>query len=172
VTGLDDTVPAAELERLHAQLRTLDATVAVAESLTGGALCAALTAPSGASTVVRGGVVVYATDLKATLAGVPQALLAERGAVDPDVALALATGVRERLRASYGLAVTGVAGPDPQDGKPVGIVYVGLAGPAAGRHEAHRFPGSRAEIRAATVQAALRALSQECERAITSLRSP
>jgi PncC family amidohydrolase len=172
VSGFVDAVAVEELERLHTRLRALSATVAVAESLTGGELCAALTAPSGASTVVRGGVVVYATDLKATLAGVPQPLLAERGAVDPDVALALASGVRERLRASYGLAVTGVAGPDPQDGKPVGTVYVGLAGPAGGYQEGHRFSGSRAEIRAATVNAAVRVLRQECERAITSLRSP
>ena len=172
MTGAAGTPWTGELERVHANLRALDATVAVAESLTGGALCAALTAPAGASSVVRGGVVVYATDLKASLAGVPEGLLAVRGAVDPDVAVALATGVRKRLGATYGLAVTGVAGPDPQDGNPVGTVYLSVAGPAGVSQEHHYFTGSRDQIRASTVQSAVRALSQECERAITSLRSP
>jgi nicotinamide-nucleotide amidase len=87
------------------------ATIAVAESLTGGLVTAALTNVAGASATVRGGLVVYATDLKATLADVPQRLLAERGPVDRDVAVALARGARARLRATVGVGVTGVAGP-------------------------------------------------------------
>src|SRR5439155_24814715 len=93
-TGADVTGYAAELAPLHANLRELGATVAVAESLTGGLLTAALTDTPGASATVRGGLVVYATSLKASLAGVPAQLLAERGAVDPDVAVALARGAR------------------------------------------------------------------------------
>jgi PncC family amidohydrolase len=119
----------ARAAHVHASLSELDATVAVAESLTGGLLCAALTETPGASTTMRGGLVVYATDLKRTLAGVSAHLLTERGAVDPDVALALARGARTRLAATFGVGVTGVAGPDPQDGKPVGTVFAAVSGP-------------------------------------------
>ena len=115
------------------------ATVAVAESLTGGLLTAALTEPAGASNAVRGGVVVYATDLKATLAGVPVPLLDAEGPVSPDVAGALAAGARDRLGATYGLGVTGVAGPDPQGGRPVGTVYVGARRPGR-RHRPAPHP--------------------------------
>ena len=162
---------AAELAGLHADLRELGATVAVAESLTGGLLTAALTATPGASATVRGGLVVDATDLKATIAGVPADLLAERGAVDPDVVLALARGVRARLDATYGLGVTGVAGPDPQDGKPVGTVFLAIAGPDDQTVAERAFTGDRAAIRAAAVEAALDVLKRECSNAITSLRS-
>jgi nicotinamide-nucleotide amidase len=104
-------------------------TVAVAESLTGGMLCSALVDVPGASAVVRGGVVSYATDLKHRLLGVDAGLLAANGPVDPDVAAQMAHGVRERLGADWGVATTGVAGPDPQDGIPAGTVYVAVAGP-------------------------------------------
>jgi len=161
-----------DLAVLHADLRALSATVAVAESLTGGLLCAALTETAGASVTVRGGLVVYATDLKTQLAGVPAQLLAERGAVDAAVAAALARGVRTRLGATYGLGVTGVAGPDPQDGQPVGTVFLALAGPSEDVVAEHVFLGGRAEIRAQTVQVAVQLLRTECDRAITALRSP
>jgi nicotinamide-nucleotide amidase len=131
------------------------ATVAVAESLTGGLLTAALTDPPGASNAVRGGLVVYASELKATLAGVPVPLLHAEGPVSPDVAGALAAGARDRLGATYGLGLTGVAGPDPQGGRPVGTVYVGLAGPGGGRVRQLALSGDRAAIRAAAVDAAL-----------------
>jgi nicotinamide-nucleotide amidase len=150
--------------QLHARLLELSATVAVAESLSGGLLSAALSDTPGASAIFRGGLVVYASDLKATLAGVAEKLLAERGAVDPDVALALARGARDRLGATFGLGVTGVAGPDPQDGKPVGTVFAAVAGPSGERMVAHAFGGGRAEIRAAAVQACLDLLSEECDR--------
>ena len=146
-----DSQPAAVLTALRAH----GATVAVAESLTGGLLSAALTEPAGASTAFRGGLVVYATDLKATLAGVPGPLLDAQGPVSPDVAAALAGGARERLGATYGLAVTGVAGPDPHGGVPVGTVYVGLAGPGGGEVRRLTLDGDRARIRDAAVQAAL-----------------
>ncbi|MGE5287686.1 MAG: CinA family protein, partial [Micromonosporaceae bacterium] len=105
-------------------LRARNQTLAVAESLTGGLLCAALTDVPGASAVVRGGVVAYATDLKAVLLGVPRPLLNRHGPVHPDVAAAMAEGVRLRLSAGFSVATTGVAGPEPQDGKPVGTVHI------------------------------------------------
>lgn len=163
---------AVELAPLHADLRTLGATVAVAESLTGGLLSAALTATPGASVTVRGGLVVYATDLKAALAGVPADLLAERGPVDPDVALALARGARVRLGATYGLGVTGVAGPDPQHGQAVGTVFLALAGPRGETVAERSLQGDRGAIRAAAVEAVLEILKRECASAITALRSP
>ena len=100
-------------------------TLAVAESLTGGLLLATLVSVPGASKAVRGGVVAYATDLKATLLGVDVDLLARVGAVDLTVAEAMAVGVRSRLDADYGVSTTGVAGPDPQDGHSVGTVFLG-----------------------------------------------
>ncbi|HEY2271224.1 MAG TPA: CinA family protein [Jatrophihabitantaceae bacterium] len=153
-----------DLEALHGRLRAGGATVAVAESLTGGLLCAALTTTPGASATMRGGLVVYATELKALLAGVPAELLAERGAVDPDVARALAVGARERLGATYGLGVTGVAGPEPQDGKPVGTVWAALAGPDTTEISQVVVTGSREEIRLSAVEACLELLDRESRR--------
>jgi nicotinamide-nucleotide amidase len=135
-------------------------TVATAESLTGGLVAATLTDIPGVSATFRGGFVVYATDLKNVLAGVPERLLTERGPVDPDVARALAEGTRERCEATWGLATTGVAGPDPQDGKPVGLVYVAVAGPDGAAVRELRLSGSRAQIRAATVEAVLDLLAE------------
>lgn len=105
-------------------------TIAVAESLTAGLVAARIASVPGASAVLRGGVVAYATDLKAELLGVDRDLLARVGAVDPDVARAMAEGVRMRLGATVGLATTGVAGPDPQDGHPPGVVWIGVATPS------------------------------------------
>jgi nicotinamide-nucleotide amidase len=136
---------------LHAALQRRHQTVAVAESLTGGMLAAALTATAGASLTFRGGLVVYATDLKATLAGVDERLLQARGAVDPAVAEALARGARERLEATWGIGVTGVAGPDAQDGQPVGTVFVAVVGPGTETVARHLFTGDRNMIRLQTV---------------------
>jgi nicotinamide-nucleotide amidase len=134
-------------------------TVAVAESLTGGRLAATLVDVPGVSAVFRGGLVVYATDLKSSLAGVPAELLAERGPVDPDVALALAAGVRERCGADWGLATTGVAGPEPQDGKPAGTVYIACAGPPGAVVRELDLSGDRTAIQRSTVDAALELLA-------------
>ena len=140
--------------RLHEQLRRAGQTVAVAESLTGGLVAAALTMTPGASATFRGGLTVYATELKAQLAGVPAELLARKGAVDPEVAIELARGVRRRLGSSWGVGVTGVAGPEPQDGRPVGTVFVGVAGPTdAGETVCElNLSGDRNTIRALTVE--------------------
>jgi nicotinamide-nucleotide amidase len=145
---------------VHALLRARGETVAVAESLTGGLLAAALTDTPGASATFRGALVVYATDLKARLAGVPAPLLQAQGAVSPDVAAALAGGVRDRLGATYGLGLTGVAGPEPQDGVPVGTVYLGLATPRAGQVRKLSLTGDRAAVRAQAVAAALALLAE------------
>ncbi|GAB7043199.1 MULTISPECIES: CinA family protein [Catenuloplanes] len=134
-------------------------TVASAESLTGGLVASTLVDVPGASSAFRGGVVVYATELKATLAGVSAPLLAERGPVDPDVAAALAEGVRERCGADWGLATTGVAGPEPQDGKPVGLVYVAVAGPGGTEVRRLDLSGGRVVIRVTTVTEVLRLLA-------------
>ena len=130
-------------------------TLAVAESLTGGLLAARLVDVPGASAVLRGGVVAYATDLKHTLLGVSADLLARVGAVHPEVAEQMAAGVRHRLGATWGLSTTGVAGPDPQDGQAPGTVFLGLAGPDGVRSVGLRLDGDRAQVRAATVDAAL-----------------
>lgn len=133
-------------------------TFAVVESLTGGLVAAIVVDIAGASAAFRGGLVVYATELKATLAGVPDDLLAARGPVDPDVALALAEGGRRRCGADWGLATTGVAGPEMQDGKPVGLVFVAVAGPTGAVVRRLDLDGGRVAIRAAAVTAALRLL--------------
>jgi nicotinamide-nucleotide amidase len=134
-------------------------TLAVAESLTGGRLAATLVDVPGVSAVFRGGLVVYATDLKSTLAGVPPDLLAERGPVDPDVALALAAGARERCGADWGLGTTGVAGPEPQDGKPAGTVFVACAGPDVAEVRQLDLTGGRNKVQQSTVDAALALLA-------------
>ncbi|MCZ7439088.1 CinA family protein [Micromonospora sp. WMMC241] len=138
-------------------------TLATVESLTGGLLAAAIVEIAGVSSIYRGGLVVYATELKATLAGVPEDLLASRGPVDPDVALALAEGGRQRCGADWGLATTGVAGPEPQDGKPVGLVYVAVAGPAGSEVRRLDLDGGRDHIRTAAVIEALRLLAERIQ---------
>ncbi|MQA02061.1 MAG: nicotinamide-nucleotide amidohydrolase family protein [Streptosporangiales bacterium] len=143
-----------------AELRAAGATLAVAESLTGGLVGATVTDVPGASAVFRGGVIAYATDVKASVLGVDRELLATHGAVHPEVARQLATGVRELLQATYGLALTGVAGPDPQDGQPPGTVYVAVAGPAGTTVTALSPEGqpTRPQVRQAATEAACRLL--------------
>ncbi|WP_329123846.1 CinA family protein [Streptomyces sp. NBC_01465] len=137
-------------------------TLAVAESLTGGLVAAELTSVPGASRVFRGSVTAYATELKRDVLGVDGELLAARGAVDSGVAVQMAGGVRRVLGADWGVATTGVAGPDPQDGQPVGTVFVAVSGPDGAENVASlRLNGDRAEIRRESVRSALRLLSGE-----------
>lgn len=152
VYGTDDESLEAVVLRL---LRERGETVAVAESLTGGLLAGRITEVPGSSAAFRGGVVAYATDLKDTLLGVDGSVLAEHGAVSPETAAAMATGVAIRLGATYGLALTGVAGPDEQEGKPVGTLHLGLAGPAGASTRSSRLPGDRPRNRTYAVVAAL-----------------
>ena len=160
--GGGDVVPVAP--GLVAELTARGETVAVAESLTGGLVVATLVDVAGASAVVRGGVVAYATPVKTSLLGVDADLLAANGAVDPEVARQMASGVRTALAvdgepATWGISTTGVAGPDPQDGKPVGTVFVGIA--SAERVEAIELhlDGDRDAIRHATVSELLARMS-------------
>jgi PncC family amidohydrolase len=127
-------------------------TVATAESLTGGLLGGLLTELPGSSDSYVGGVISYATRLKATLAGVDPATLDRVGPVAEQTAAEMANGVCRRCQADWGLATTGVAGPDPQDGHPVGEVYVAVAHPASGllRVDALSLTGDRATIRTNT----------------------
>ncbi|MFE7898769.1 CinA family protein [Streptomyces sp. NPDC057424] len=144
-------------------------TLAVAESLTGGLVAAELTSVPGASKVFRGSVTAYATDLKHDLLGVDAPLLAARGAVDAQVAAEMAAGVRKALGADWGIATTGVAGPEPQDGQAVGTVFVAVDGPAeadsgsagGGKVEALRLNGDREEIRRESVRSVLALLLKE-----------
>lgn len=176
-------VSTASVAELIAALAGHGLTVATAESLTGGLLAAVLTEIPGSSAVVRGGLVVYATDLKRQLAGVDADLLAELGPVDPVVAAALADGARWRCGASIGIGLTGVAGPDPQDGVRVGTWFCAMSGPGdhrdgrsgpgaptpkpnpdgradtEGSHASTTDVGRRGQIRAAAVRAALEMLT-------------
>jgi nicotinamide-nucleotide amidase len=135
------------------------ATVAVAESCTGGMLAERLTNVPGSSSYFLGGVICYSNDLKTTLVGVPQSLIESKGAVSSEVALALADGIRKRTGATLGVGVTGVAGPGggtPE--KPVGLVHIGLADEHGPRERAYRFPGDRERIRQFASQSALDAV--------------
>ncbi|RJS47510.1 CinA family protein [Nocardioides cavernaquae] len=130
-------------------------TVATAESLTGGLLSGAITAAAGASSVYVGGVVTYATRAKEELLAVPAELVVEEGVVSAACAESMARGVRRLLGTVYGVSTTGVAGPDTQDGKAVGTVYIGLATAAGSWSVELHLDGDRSRIREATVEAAL-----------------
>ncbi|WEH39347.1 CinA family protein [Streptomyces sp. NBC_01218] len=148
--------------RVLRQLVERGETLAVAESLTGGLVAAEITSVPGASRAFRGSVTAYATPLKHRLLGVDPGLLAERGAVDSDVARGMASGVRAALGADWGISTTGVAGPEPQDGQPVGTVFVAVAGPRGlGKVTALRLNGDRTDIRRESVLGVLELLSGE-----------
>ena len=145
---------------LIARLTTARLSVAVAESLTGGLVMTALTSVPGASAVVRGGVVAYATEVKCSVLGVDADLLDARGAVDGDVALAMARGVRELVGADFGLATTGVAGPDGQDGKAPGVVFVAVDTPFDNWYRELLLEGDREQIRTRAAVAVLELLTE------------
>ncbi|MEV7172723.1 CinA family protein [Streptomyces sp. JL4002] len=149
---------AADVLRLLAES---DQTLAVAESLTGGMVAAALTAVPGASRSFRGSVTAYATEIKHLVLGVDAALLRAEGAVNAQVAAEMAGGVRRVMGASWGIATTGVAGPEPQDGQPVGTVFVALDGPGGRKTALLRLNGSRAEIRRESARTVLGLLADQ-----------
>jgi nicotinamide-nucleotide amidase len=137
-------------------LRQRNATLAVAESCTGGMLGARLTAVPGSSQYFAGGVIAYSNALKRNLLGVPAETLESFGAVSAETAAAMAAGARERAGSTYAVSITGVAGPDGGTAeKPVGLVYLGIAGPEGDAVTHRRFIGDRERIRVFTTQAAL-----------------
>lgn len=151
-----------------AVLTSRGATLAVAESLTGGLLAATLTAVPGASAVFRGGVTAYATDVKTALLAVPATVVRSVGVVSAEVAAAMAQGARERLGATYALSTTGVAGPDSQEGKPVGTVFVAVAGPDGVEAAALQLAGARQAVREHACLDALRLLRRTLDAAGTA----
>lgn len=161
---------------LVAALQKTGQTLACCESLTAGQAAATIAEVPGASAVFRGGLVTYATDLKHTLAGVDTAVLAKHGPVAAETAVQMAAGARKVCGADWALALTGVAGPDTQDGHPVGEVFLGIVGPDGFSRDLRVLPeglthfaltplekhpirvlnGDRAAIRTRSVEFALR----------------
>ncbi|MDA3805203.1 MULTISPECIES: CinA family protein [Clavibacter] len=165
--GVADSADATDEDlaaRVIAALVASGRRLAVAESLTGGLLTAALVGVPGASRALTGGIVSYDTALKRTLLGVEASILAVHGAVHPDVARQMARGVREACEvdgrpADVGVATTGAAGPDPQDGQAPGTAFVGLSLDGDSRAIALHLDGDRQQVRASVVHEALRALA-------------
>lgn len=162
---MTDPQPTPTTADIVAELRRRGLTLAVAESLTGGRLVAELVGVPGVSAVLHGGVVAYATQIKRDVVGVDAALLAERGAVDAEVAAQLAERVRAVLAvdgraADVGVATTGVAGPDPQDGQPPGTVFIAIAMGERTVGERLRLDGDREAIRGAAVSESLALLGR------------
>ncbi|NPC44198.1 CinA family protein [Nocardioides sp. zg-1230] len=155
----EGSVAARVLDALAARGETL----ATAESLTGGLLAARITDVPGASGSFVGGVVSYATRVKVAVLGVPDELVAQHGVVSEQCAIAMAHGVRDRLQATWGLATTGVAGPDPQEGRAVGTVWVALADRAGATARLLDLPGDRAAIRQSTCDAVLGLLEEHLQ---------
>lgn len=138
------------------ELRALDRTLAVAESCTGGLLCNAFTNIPGSSKVFVGGVVCYANDVKVSKVGVPESILEQHGAVSPECAIAMASGISERLSADYGLSLTGFAGPDGGDERnPVGTIHIGYHSPVGVWAKTVRYAGGRLDVKTRAVHAAL-----------------
>lgn len=144
---------------LHTLLQVHEQTVGTAESLTGGMVAEVLTDAPGASQTFRGGVVAYATELKVELLGVSQECVDTHGVVSAECAEAMAEGARRLTGATYAVSTTGVAGPGPQEGKPVGTVYVAVSGPEGTTSDALELPGERDTVRRAATGAALSALT-------------
>lgn len=155
-----------EIRSLAAELlnisRERGTTVATVESCTGGLVAGALTAISGSSSMVLGGLVTYSNEAKTILAGVPRELIERHGAVSEQVARAMAEGGRDRLGAKLAVSVTGVAGPDGgSEAKPVGLVHFACAGQGMTLHREKRFEAiGRDEIRRLSVLEALDLLRQ------------
>ena len=135
--------------------KKLRLTVATAESLTAGLIGATLAQIPGSSVVLQGGVISYSNTVKASLLGVNELLLATNGSVDGEVARQMAVGAQRSCQASVGVSATGVAGPDPHDGKDVGTVFLGYAHGSGSGFVEYCFDGSREEIRNQSTNAAL-----------------
>ncbi len=163
VKRVNDAAKAAA-EEIIQLLKERRQTLAVAESCTGGLIGHLLTEVPGSSEAFLGGVIVYANEIKMKV-GVPKETLEQHGAVSPQTAASLATGIRKWAGADYGLAVTGIAGPSgATDSKPVGLTYVAVVAAGGVTCEEHRFKGDRSTNKLASALAALRLLSHALER--------
>jgi nicotinamide-nucleotide amidase len=149
---VDDPLLTDDARGLIADLTVRRQTIATAESLTGGLLAATLAGVPGASEVLLGGLVTYTEQTKIALAGVAREILEEVGPVAAPTARALAVGARQRCDATWGVGLTGVAGPEPHGGHDVGTVFVGLAGPVDTEVVELRLSGTRWDIRFAAVR--------------------
>jgi nicotinamide-nucleotide amidase len=161
---MHDPLITEDARALVADLTVRGQSIATAESLTAGLLAATLGGVPGASVVLRGGLVTYVEDTKIALAGVAPDLLEAVGPVAAPTARALAVGARQRCGATWGVGLTGVAGPEPHGGHPVGTVFMGLSGPIETEVAQLALSGSRWEIRVAAVHEAiarLRALVEQ-----------
>lgn len=152
---MDDPLISDDARALVADLTVRGQTVATAESLTAGLLAATLAGVPGASAVLRGGLVTYVEGTKISLAGVAPEVLDEVGPVAAPTARALAVGAHQRCEATWGVGLTGVAGPEPHGGHPVGTVFLGIAGPLQTEVVELALAGSRWEIRFAAVHEAV-----------------
>lgn len=161
---MPDPLVTDDARALVADLTVRRQTVATAESLTAGLLAATLASVPGASAVLRGGLVTYTVETKIELAGVAPELLAEVGPVAEPTARALAVGAMARCGATWGVGLTGVAGPEPHGGHPVGTVFLGVAGPTGADVVRLALAGTRWDIRLAAVHAAVRELRLRVER--------
>jgi len=148
-------------DELRAELLGRGMTLATAESLTGGHLAELVSAPPGASETYVGGVVSYATRVKVTVLGVGEGTVEEHGVVSEQCAREMAEGVRTLLGSDWGVSTTGVAGPTTQEGKPVGTVFLAVAGPAGTTAQERHFEGDRAAIRAQASVTAVRLVLQQ-----------
>jgi nicotinamide-nucleotide amidase len=143
------------VRELVSELAQAGQTVATAESLTAGLLAGAIAGVPGASDVLRGGVIVYATDLKHSIGGVDADVLAAQGPVAAATAEQLAVGAKTTCGADWGVGLTGVAGPDTQDGRAVGTVFLGIAGPDGVEAIQLALAGDRWQIRLGAVESAV-----------------
>ncbi|HLN77922.1 MAG TPA: CinA family protein [Nocardioidaceae bacterium] len=157
--GRTDSAPASDqmsiASTLQAELFRRSLMLATAESLTGGRLGDVLSAAPGASDTYLGGVISYATGVKQKVLHVSEETVERHGVVSAECAEEMAAGVRELTDADFAVSTTGVAGPTTQEGKPIGLVFVGVAGPEGVRSERFEFDGDRAEIREKVVKAAI-----------------
>ena len=145
---------------LHDVLVGTGLTIATAESLTGGDVGGTICTVAGASEYYRGGVISYASAVKASVLGVNEELLAKNGSVDPEVARQMAQGTVRICGADYGVSTTGVAGPEPHDDKPVGTVFLGVHTPEATYAVQRHYEGDRVQIRASATADAILLLTQ------------
>lgn len=149
-----------ELENIVSMMRSRKLTLAVAESLTGGALSARIVDIPGASDIFRGGVCTYATDSKAQILHVDASLLDDVGPVHSTVACQMAQGARQLFHADIALATTGIAGPDPHDGHPAGTVHIACVSENRTIERVFHFPHGRTAVRRSSVDMALHMLRE------------